>query len=150
VTEEPEDWQKTISKEGQGVGQVKRLSMEEINRITEVIIGAAIDVHKALGPGLLESAYLVCLAYELRQRGLEVLQEVPLPLVYKEVRLDCGYRMDLVVEDAVIVEIKSVEDLAPIHDAQILSYLKLADCRIGLLINFNVKMLKNGIKRMAN
>lgn len=96
---------------------MKRLGMEGINRITEAVIGAAIDVHKALGPGLLESAYLVCLSCELRQRGLKVLQELPLPLVYKEVRLDCGYRMDLVVEDAVIIEIKSVEDLAPIHEA---------------------------------
>lgn len=129
---------------------MRKLSLDELNKITEVVIGAAIEVHRALGPGLLESAYMTCLVYELRERGLKVLQEVPLPLVYKEVRLDCGYRLDLLVNDAVIVEVKSVESLAPIHDAQLLSYLKLADCKIGLLINFNVKMLKYGIKRLAN
>ena len=88
--------------------------------------------------------------YELRERGYKVFQEVPLPLIYKEVKLDCGYRLDLLVNDAVIVEVKSVESLAPIHEAQLLSYLKLADCKVGLLINFNVKMLKQGIKRLAN
>ena len=129
---------------------MNKLSMEELNKITEAIIGAAIEVHRALGPGLLESAYLVCLVYELTQRGFKVLQQVPLPLIYKDVQLDCGYRLDLLVNDAVIVEIKSVEDLAPIHEAQLLSYLKLADCRVGLLINFNVKMLKYGIKRLVN
>jgi GxxExxY protein len=129
---------------------MKKLSIEELNKITEAIIGAAIEVHRALGPGLLESAYMTCLAYELRQRGFKVLEQVPLPLVYKEVKLDCGYRLDLLVNDAVIVEVKSVESLAPIHEAQLLSYLKLADCKIGLLINFNVKMLKHGIKRFAN
>ena len=129
---------------------MKKLSIEELNKITEAIIGAAIEVHRALGPGLLESAYVTCLVYELRQRGFKVLEQVPLPLVYKEVKLDCGYRLDLLVNDAVIVEVKSVESLAPIHEAQLLSYLKLADCKIGLLINFNVKMLKHGIKRLAN
>jgi len=129
---------------------MKKLSLDELNKITEAIIGAAIEVHRALGPGLLESAYVVCLVYELRQRGFNVLEQVPLPLVYKEVTLDCGYRLDLLVNDAVIVEVKSVESLAPIHEAQLLSYLKLADCKIGLLINFNVKMLKQGIKRLAN
>jgi GxxExxY protein len=129
---------------------MKKLSMDEINKITEAIIGAAIEVHRALGPGLLESAYVTCLVYELRQRGYKVLQEVPLPLVYKEVKLDCGYRLDLLVNDAVIVEAKSVESLAAIHEAQLLSYLKLADCKVGLFINFNVKMLKHGIKRLAN
>jgi GxxExxY protein len=129
---------------------MKKLSMDELNKITEAIIGAAIEVHRALGPGLLESSYLACLVYELRQRGFKVLEQVPLPLVYKEVKLDCGYRLDLLVNDAVIVEVKSVESLAPIHEAQLLSYLKLADCKIGLLINFNVKMLKHGIKRLAS
>lgn len=129
---------------------MKKLSMDELNKITEAIIGAAIEVHRALGPGLLESAYVTCLVYELRERDFTVLQEVPLSLVYKEVKLDCGYRLDLLVNDAVIVEVKSVESLAPIHEAQLLSYLKLADCKIGLLINFNVKMLKHGIKRLAN
>ena len=129
---------------------MKKLSMEELNKITEAIIGAAIEVHRVLGPGLLESAYVTCLVYELRERGFKVLQEVPLPLIYKEVKLDCGYRLDLLVNDAVIVEVKSVESLAPIHEAQLLSYLKLADCKVGLLINFNVKLLKHGIKRLAN
>ena len=129
---------------------MKKLSMGELNEITEAIIGAAIEVHRALGPGLLESAYVTCLVYKLRERGFKGLQEVPLPLVYKEVKLDCGYRLDLLVNDAVIVEVKSVESLAPIHEAQLLSYLKLADCKIGLLINFNVKMLKYGVKRLAN
>ena len=129
---------------------MKKLSKGELNEITEAIIGAAIEVHRALGPGLLESAYVTCLVYELRERGFKVLQEVPLLLIYKEVKLDCGYRLDLLVDDAVIVEVKSVESLAPIHEAQLLSYLKLADCKIGLLINFNVKMLKYGVKRLAN
>ena len=129
---------------------MKKLSMGELNEITEAIIGAAIEVHRALGPGLLESAYVTCLVYELRERGFKVLQEVPLLLIYKEVKLDCGYHLDLLVNDAVIVEVKSVESLAPIHEAQLLSYLKLADCKIGLLINFNVKMLKYGVKRLAN
>jgi len=129
---------------------MQKLGMDELNKITEAIIGAAIEVHRALGPGLLESAYTTCLVYELRERRYEVSQEVPLPLVYKGVKLDCGYRLDLLVNEAVIVEIKSVESLAPIHEAQLLSYLKLADCKIGLLINFNVKMLKYGIKRLAN
>jgi GxxExxY protein len=129
---------------------MKKMNMDEINKITEAIIGAAIEVHRALGPGLLESAYVTCLVYELRQRGYKVLQEVPLPLVYKEVKLDCGYRLDLLVNDAVIVEAKSVESLAAIHEAQLLSYLKLADCKVGLFINFNVKMLKHGIQRLAN
>jgi GxxExxY protein len=130
---------------------MKQLSMEELNKITETIIGAAIEVHRNLGPGSLESAYRECLRYELLQRGYEVLQEVPLPLTYKDVKLDCGYRLDLLVNDAVIVEIKSVESLAPIHEAQLLSYLKIAGGKIGLLLNFNVTMLKHGgIKRLAN
>jgi GxxExxY protein len=125
--------------------------MDELNKITEAIIGAAIEVHRNLGPGLLESAYRECLRYELLQRGYEALQEVPLPLIYKGVKLDCGYRLDLLVNDAVIVEIKSVESLAPIHEAQLLSYLKISGGKIGLLFNFNVKMLKHGgIKRLAN
>lgn len=125
--------------------------MEELNKITEAIIGAAIEVHRNLGPGLLESAYRECLRYELLQRGYEAIQEVPLPLIYKDVKLDCGYRLDLLVNDAVIVEIKSVESLAPIHEAQLLSYLKIAGGKIGLLRNFNVTMLKHGgIKRLAH
>ncbi|MGB9872512.1 MAG: GxxExxY protein, partial [Anaerolineae bacterium] len=123
---------------------------DRLDRITEAIIGAAIEVHRALGPGLLESAYEACLAFELAQQGLKVEQQKPLPVIYKEVRLDCGYRLDLLVEGAVIVEIKAVDHLAPIHQAQLLSYLKLSGCKVGLLINFNVQVLKEGIKRVVN
>ena len=123
---------------------------DKLDQVTGRIIGAAIEVHKTLGPGLLESAYEACLAYELRQLGHKVEQQKPLPVIYKEVKLDCGYRLDLVVDDAVIVEIKAIEQLAPIHDAQVISYLRLADKRVGLLINFHVSLLKNGIKRIVN
>ena len=123
---------------------------ERLNRITESVIGAAIEVHRALGPGLLESAYEACLAFELVERGLKVERQKPLPVVYREVRLDCGYRLDLFVEQAVIVEVKAVDRLAPIHQAQLLSYLKLSGCKVGLLINFNVKVLKDGIRRVVN
>ena len=122
----------------------------DVNRVTHEIIGAAIEVHRELGPGLLASAYEACLAFELAQRGLNVEQQTPLPVVYREVRLECGYRLDLMVEDMVIVEIKAVEKLTPVHDAQVLSYLRLANCCVGLLINFNVKVLKDGIRRLVN
>jgi GxxExxY protein len=121
---------------------------EEVSPLTGKIIGAAIEIHRALGPGLLESAYETCLIYELRLRKLKVEPQKSMPVFYKDVILDCGYRVDLVVENQVIVEIKSVNSLAPIHEAQLLSYLKLSDCKIGLLINFNVKILKEGIRRM--
>ena len=121
-----------------------------MNRITGSVIGAAIRVHSALGPGLLESAYEACLAYELAQLGFKVEQQKPLPLMYREIKLDCGYRLDLLVEEKVIVEVKAVDRIAPIHQAQLLSYLKLSGCNVGLLINFNVKMLKQGICRMVN
>ncbi len=121
-----------------------------LNQITEAIIGAAIKVHRALGPGLLESAYQACLAYELREAGFRVETEKPLPLIYRDVRLECGYRLDLLVEGEVIVEIKAVESLNPIHEAQLISYLKLSGCHVGLLINFNVKYLKYGIKRIVH
>jgi GxxExxY protein len=127
--------------------------MEEKDRldsITRRIIGAAIEVHRRLGPGLLESAYETCLAYELRQIGFKVEQQKPLPIVYKEVKLDYGYRLDLIVEDSVVVEVKAVEQLAPIHDAQLLSYLRLSERRVGLIINFHVRVLKNGLKRIVN
>ena len=123
---------------------------EELNKITEGIIGAAIEVHRHLGPGLLESAYQSALAYELEQRGFKIEQQKPLPMIYKEIKLDAGYRLDFLVEDKVIVEIKSSDGIAPIHDAQILSYLKLSGCKVGLLINFNVKLVKHGIKRFVN
>jgi GxxExxY protein len=125
-------------------------SAQRLNGITDRIIKAAINVHKVLGPGLLESAYETCLLYELRQDGLKTEQQKPLPIIYKDVQLECGYRLDLLVSDAVIVEIKSVDKLALIHQAQLLSYLKLADKRIGLLINFNVQLLKHGIRRLVN
>ncbi len=121
---------------------------DAINFFTGKIIGAAIDVHKALGPGLLESAYEACLIYELQDRNMYVEYQKPLPINYKNVTLDCGYRLDLVVEKQIIVEIKSVTTIAPVHEAQLLSYLKMSDYTTGLLINFNVQMLKNGIHRM--
>src|ERR1041385_9320977 len=119
----------------------------EFNTLTGKIIGAAIDVHRALGPGLLESAYETCLNYELRLRKLKVESQKPIPIFYKDLMLDCGYRADLVVEDQVIVEIKSVANIAAIHEAQLFSYLKLSQCKCGLLINFNVILLKDGIRR---
>jgi GxxExxY protein len=119
----------------------------EINQITEKIIGCAIEVHKNLGPGLLESAYEESLYYELNTLGLDVKRQLALPLVYKDVKLDAGYRIDLMVENKVIVEIKSVEAIAEIHKAQLMTYMKLANIKIGLLINFNVSRLKDGIVR---
>ena len=126
------------------------MDKDPLNNVTSGIIGAAIDVHRALGLGLLESAYEACLAYELIQREMKVEQQKPLPLIYRDVQLDCGYRIDLLVDDAVTLEIKSVDSLAPIHQAQLLSYLKLSGCEVGLLINFKVKLLKQGIVRMVN
>ena len=119
----------------------------EVDRITEIIIGAAIDVHKALGPGLLESAYEECLFYELNLRNLAVKRQVDLPVIYKEVQLNIGYRLDLLVEDKVVIELKTVDKFMPIHDAQLLTYMKLVDCTAGLLINFNVPILKQGLRR---
>jgi GxxExxY protein len=116
---------------------------------TEAIIGLGIEVHRALGPGLLESAYEECLCFELKQSGMPFLRQVPLPVIYKAVKLDCGYRMDIVVNDKVIVELKTVEKLLPIHQAQLLTYLKLSRIRIGLLMNFNAPVLRDGIKRMV-
>jgi len=120
-----------------------------INEITEKIIGSAIKVHQELGPGLLESAYHECLSYELKKH-LHIAKEYPLPLVYEDVKLDCGYRADLLVEDKVIVELKSVDQLNDVHTAQVLTYLKLAKCEVGLLINFNVLKLTKGLKRIVN
>ncbi|MEQ1689670.1 MAG: GxxExxY protein [Gemmatimonas sp.] len=122
----------------------------ELNSISGTIVDSAITVHSALGPGLLESAYLTCLAYELRSRGLTVQSQVPLPIVYRAIKLDAGYRMDLVVNHAVIVEIKAVTKVHPIHQAQLLSYLKLSGRELGLLLNFHEISMKNGIKRMIN
>jgi len=117
-------------------------------KVFKTVLDSSYKVHTALGPGLLESAYEECLYYELEQLGLNVRKQMPLPLVYKEVKLDTGYRVDLLVEDQVIVEIKSIDALADIHLAQILTYLRLSECRLGLLVNFNVKHLKEGIKRV--
>ena len=120
------------------------------DQITQKIIKAAMKVHSKLGPGLLESAYSACLYYELLKAGLKVEKEKALPLIYDEVKLDCGYRIDLFVEDQVVVELKSIVSFKDIHLAQTLTYLKLADKRIGLMINFNVEKLKYGIKRVVN
>ena len=119
----------------------------QLNQLTHEIIGAAIEVHRSLGPGLLESAYRKCLRRELFLKGIPFKYEWPLPLEYKGIRLECGYRVDIVVDSRVAVEVKSVEALAPIHDAQVLTYLRLGGWRLGLLINFNVEVLKNGIHR---
>jgi GxxExxY protein len=125
------------------------MEANKINRITESIIGGAIEVHRELGPGLLESAYRECLCHELSQRGLTFKKEVDLPVSYKGVKLDCGYRMDIVVEGAVLVELKTVERLLPVHEAQLLTYLRLSGMTVGLLLNFYTPVLKNGIKRMV-
>lgn len=119
----------------------------ETNQITSEIIGAAIEVHKHLGPGMLESAYEECLCYELSNRGLKFEKQKPIPIVYKEIKLDCGYRADLIVENEVVVELKSQEAILPVHEAQILTYLRFANKKVGLLINFNFTILKNGIRR---
>lgn len=120
------------------------------NEISRIIIGCAIEVHKQLGPGLLESAYQKCLFYELKLTGLKVQMEVPRPIVYKEVELDHGYRIDLLVEGKVVVELKTVEFFNDVHTAQVLTYLKLGDYKLGLLLNFHTSILKNGIKRIIN
>jgi GxxExxY protein len=117
--------------------------------LTKEIIGAAIDVHRELGAGLLESAYEACLCYELRAKGIPFESQVPLPIAYKNVRLDCGYRIDLCIRNTVIVELKSVEEISNLHRAQLLTYLKLSGKKIGLILNFNVPILKDGIVRMV-
>lgn len=119
------------------------------NEITEAIIKAAIEVHKALGPGLLESAYEECVAYELELQHIPFERQIPLPIFYKGRQLDCGYRLDLLVAKIVVVEIKAIEAIQPIHEAQLLTYLKLGGWKVGLLINFNVPLLKHGIKRIV-
>src|SRR5260370_8737168 len=127
--------------------------MRENDRLDEIshrIIGAAIEVHRHLGPGLPESAYQSCLAFELKQLGVNLEEQKPLPVVYKQVKLDCGYRLDFVLEDEIIVEIKAIEKLLPIHEAQLLSYLRLAKKRVGLLMNFHVPVLNSGLKRIVN
>jgi len=122
----------------------------DINTLSSKIIGAAIEVHKALGPGLLESAYEECLCYELSLQGLSVARQQPLPVKYKGKKLDCGYRLDTVVENAIILELKSCEKIEPIHKAQLLTYLKLSGLSLGLLLNFNVPVMRDGIVRIVN
>ena len=123
--------------------------MEE-NELSRIVFDSALKVHQTLGPGLLESAYEECLFYELKKNGLYVEKQKALPLVYEDVKLDIGYRIDIIIENKVILEIKSVEALNDLHFAQILTYLKLTNCKLGMLINFNVTLIKNGIKRVVN
>jgi len=120
------------------------------NELSRIVFDCALKVHQSLGPGLLESAYEECLFYELKKMGLSVEKQKPLPLIYEEVKLDVGYRIDIIVENKLIVEIKSVEALNDVHFAQLLTYLKLTSCKLGLLINFNVSLIKNGVKRVVN
>ena len=120
------------------------------NELSKIVFDAGMKVHKALGPGLLESAYEECLYYELQKQGLSVEKQKPLPLIYEDVKLDAGYRIDLLIDKKLVVEVKSVEALNDLHLAQVLTYLKLSGCKLGLLINFNTVLFKNGIKRVVN
>lgn len=122
----------------------------DINKLSSIIIGCAIEVHKELGPGLLESAYQKCLLHELRRNKLKVVEEKSLPIIYKDIKLDHGYRIDLLVEDRIVVEIKTVEYFTDVHSAQVLTYLKLGNYKLGLLLNFHTTVLKDGIKRIIN
>lgn len=147
-----EDTEDTEMRNGKGMPPDRRdrEDLEPINALTEKVIGAAIEVHQALGPGLLESSYEACLAYELVVQGCAVERQVPVPLVYKGVSLDCGYRIDLRVDGILVLELKSVERLEPIHSAQVLTYLRLSGHKVGLLINFNVPVLHSGVRRFLN
>jgi len=120
----------------------------EINQITHEILESAYKVHSALGPGLLESSYRTCLVYEMKEKGLKVEEKKSLPLIYEDIKLDCGYRIDILVEEKVVIELKTVEHFKDVHTAQVLTYLKLSGCRVGLLLNFYTKSLKDGIKRL--
>ena len=120
------------------------------NEIGKIVVDSALKVHKELGPGLLESTYEACLLFELQNKGLKVVQQKALPVIYQDFKLDCGYRIDLMIEDKVIIEIKSVETLNEIHMAQIITYLRLSGCKLGFLINFNVVLIKQGIKRVVS
>jgi len=126
----------------------KKINLEEVNKITGIVVDASMDVHSAMGPGLLENVYEHCLVRELEFRGLKVERQVPIPVVYKETELPVGFRIDLLVEDCLIVELKAVEAVLPIHEAQVFTYLRLTGSRVGLLLNFNVVSMKNGIKRI--
>jgi len=125
-------------------------SEEELNRLSSVVIGCAIEVHKVLGPGLLESAYQQCLAWELRRQGLSVKEQVPVPIRYKELEVSNAYRLDILIEDELIVELKAADKIEPVHIAQMLTYLKVSGLRLGLLLNFNVEVMKKGIKRVVS
>jgi GxxExxY protein len=130
---------------------MRRMDTSELNGLTEAIIGAAIDVHRELGPGLLEQSYEACFCIELLSRGFNIERQKPLPIKYKSQQLDCGYRIDVLVERAIVVEIKAIQQFERVHFAQLLSYLKFSDCRVGLLLNFNVALLsRGGIKRVVN
>ena len=120
------------------------------NEISNMVIGEAINIHNAIGPGLLEKVYAECLYYRLLKRGLVARKEIPIPVVFEEVKMDCGYRADLIVDNKVIIEVKSIEAIADVHIAQLVTYLRFCNCKLGLLINFNVTLLKNGIKRVVN
>ena len=124
--------------------------MSDVNQLTEAIIGAAIEVHKRLGPGLLESAYRICLAYELRRRGFKVVEEKPVPVIYDDVKLECGFRADLVVNGQVVVELKAKSTIHPVDKAQVLSHLRLLNLRFGLLINFHEERVVDGVSRIVN
>jgi GxxExxY protein len=126
------------------------LTASQLNELSSRIIDAAMQVHRTLGPGLLESAYEACLAYELKERGMKALTQVAMPVTYGPVQIDVGYRVDVIVEDAIILELKTVSEFHPIHEAQLLSYLKLSGSKLGLLINFKVPRLKDGLKRLVN
>ncbi|MFW5805344.1 MAG: GxxExxY protein [Bacteroidales bacterium] len=126
------------------------MKKKELNRLSKIILDACITVHKAMGPGLLESIYVECLVYELKKRGLKIKTEVPIPLVYNGVELSKRFRMDILVENEIIIEVKAIETILPVHEAQIISHLKLADKRLGFLINFNVPILIKGFKRFVN
>ncbi len=121
----------------------------EFDSVSREIIGSAIEVHRIIGPGMLESAYEECLTYELIQKGLKVDRQKPIPVVYKEIKMDCGYRLDLLIDKRVIVEVKSVDFIIPVHETQILTYMRFASIKIGLFINFTVTVLKNGLKRFV-
>ena len=131
-------------------GMTPRLSAREINRITSTIIEAAIRIHRTVGPGILEKAYFGCLSYELVSAGLKTQTQIELPLLYRGVKIDCAYRADLIVEESVIVEVKAIESLAPIHERQLLTYLRIAHLPVGLLLNFGALTMKQGIKRVVN
>jgi GxxExxY protein len=127
-----------------------RLTADRLNRLSEIIIGCAIRIHRVLGPGLLESVYVACLVFELNAQKINVEIERPIPVEYRGVRIPCGFKADLIVEGALIVEVKSVERLAPIHQAKMITYLRLADCPLGLILNFNNMVMKDGVKRVVN